>query len=176
MYAHGLGSIVLCEAYAMTRDRGLLQPAQMALNYISYAQDPVGGGWRYQPKQPGDTSVFGWQFMALKSGHMALPGSQPGHGRNGRQVPRQRADQQRSQLRLHGARHRRRRPRRWGCSAGCTWAGSTITPRWSEACQWFDQQGPSKTDMYYNYYATQVMRHYERRTVGPLGQPMKRDH
>ncbi len=70
MYSHGLASITLCEAYAMTRDPQLVGPAQYALNFIAYAQDPVGGGWRYQPKQPGDTSVVGWQLMALKSGHM----------------------------------------------------------------------------------------------------------
>lgn len=70
MYSHGLASIVVCEAYAMTRDPNLLQPAQLALNYIMYAQDPRGGGWRYAPKQPGDTSVVGWQLMALKSGAM----------------------------------------------------------------------------------------------------------
>ncbi len=29
------------------------------------AQDPKGGGWRYQPRQPGDTSVLGWQITAL---------------------------------------------------------------------------------------------------------------
>jgi hypothetical protein len=65
MYAHGLGSIALCEAYAMTHDKTLLQPAQLSLNHITFAQDPVGGGWRYMPKQPGDTSAFGWQLMAL---------------------------------------------------------------------------------------------------------------
>jgi len=36
-----------------------------------FAQDPVGGGWRYEPRQAGDTSAVGWQLMALKSGHMA---------------------------------------------------------------------------------------------------------
>ncbi len=71
MYSHGICTIALCEAYAMTRDRRLRIPAQAAINFICYAQDPVGGGWRYSPQQPGDTSVVGWQFMALKSGHMA---------------------------------------------------------------------------------------------------------
>ena len=55
----------------MTEDRSLMGPAQLAINHIVYAQDPVGGGWRYAPRTPGDTSVVGWQLMALKSGHMA---------------------------------------------------------------------------------------------------------
>jgi len=71
MYAHGLAAICLTEAYGMTQDQALRQPAQAAVNFIVYAQDPVGGGWRYSPKQPGDTSVVGWQLMALKSAHMA---------------------------------------------------------------------------------------------------------
>ena len=44
MYSHGLSAIVLCEAYAMTQDAGLRAPAQLSLNHIMYAQDPVGGG------------------------------------------------------------------------------------------------------------------------------------
>ncbi|MBN1394918.1 MAG: terpene cyclase/mutase family protein [Pirellulales bacterium] len=71
MYDHGLAAIALCECYGMSNDNKLRPHAQAALNFIANAQDPEGGGWRYQPKQPGDTSVVGWQVMALKSGQMA---------------------------------------------------------------------------------------------------------
>ena len=71
MYSHGIASMAICEAYAMTGDPALARPAQLAINYICYAQDPLGGGWRYEPRQPGDTSIVGWQIMALKSGYMA---------------------------------------------------------------------------------------------------------
>ncbi len=71
MYAQGLAAIVLCEAYAMTGDESIKDVAQGALDFIEYAQDPKGGGWRYNPGQPGDTTVTGWQLMALKSGQMA---------------------------------------------------------------------------------------------------------
>src|SRR5205085_9748170 len=54
-----------------TADPMLKRPAQSAINYIVAAQDPQSGGWRYQPRQGGDTSVFGWQMMALKSGQRA---------------------------------------------------------------------------------------------------------
>ena len=71
MYSHGLASIAICEAYAMTHDKDLMRPAQLAINHIVYAQDPIGGGWRYFPQERGDTSVVGWMLMALKSGHLA---------------------------------------------------------------------------------------------------------
>ena len=72
MYSHGLATIALCEAYGMTGDRALRGPAQAALHFIEVGQDPQTGGWWYTHRQPGgDTSVFGWQVMALKSGLMA---------------------------------------------------------------------------------------------------------
>lgn len=70
-YAQGMASIALCEAYGMTKDPALKQHAQDALDYISQAQDPVQGGWRYVINERGDTSVVGWQVMALVSGRMA---------------------------------------------------------------------------------------------------------
>jgi hypothetical protein len=70
LYAHGLAAIAMCEAYAMTDDYRLMEPSQAALNFIVYAQDPNLGGWRYVPRRDSDTSVVGWQIMALKSGYM----------------------------------------------------------------------------------------------------------
>ncbi len=70
MYAHGQATIVLCEAFAMEGDEELRMPAQRAVNFIIEAQHQ-GGGWRYAPKQPGDTSVVGWQLMALQSARAA---------------------------------------------------------------------------------------------------------
>jgi len=70
MYSHGLASIVMCEAYGMTQDPELRAPAQLCVNYIVSTQDRRNGGWGYSG--PGrDTSVSGWQIMALKSAHMA---------------------------------------------------------------------------------------------------------
>jgi hypothetical protein len=63
--------MALCDAYALSADPELKQPAQKAIDFIVYAQDPTGGGWRYQPREPGDTSVLGWQMSALQSAHAA---------------------------------------------------------------------------------------------------------
>ena len=71
MYAHGFAAMALCEAYGMTLDRTLTQPCEEAIEFIAESQDPVGGGWRYSPGDPGDTSVVGWQVMALVSARMS---------------------------------------------------------------------------------------------------------
>ncbi len=70
MYVHGQATIVLCEAYALTRDEALLDPVKRAISFINKAQHREGG-WRYEPKMEGDTSVLGWQVMALQSAKMA---------------------------------------------------------------------------------------------------------
>jgi hypothetical protein len=74
MYSHGIAAIALCEAAAMqknSRSKLLRKKAQDVLRFIENAQDRVGGGWRYNPGEPGDISVTAWQVMALKSGKLA---------------------------------------------------------------------------------------------------------
>jgi len=70
MYEHAIATMALCEAYGMTADKKLQPRAQSAVDYIVKAQH-AAGGWRYSPGQAGDTSVTGWQIQALKSAHLA---------------------------------------------------------------------------------------------------------
>ncbi len=70
---HLTRSIALCEAYGLSKDNRVGPYAQRALAFIESAQNPTSGGWHYGPRAitAGDTSVVGWQMMALKSGQMA---------------------------------------------------------------------------------------------------------
>jgi RNA polymerase sigma factor (sigma-70 family) len=70
LYNHALATMALCEAYGRTSDANLRRPAQRALDFIVWAQG-ANGGWRYQPRQDGDTSVTGYQVEALKLGQLA---------------------------------------------------------------------------------------------------------
>lgn len=71
MYSHAIAAIALCEAYGITHDPKLRQPAERAIGYTLAAQHPTLGGWRYSPGNGADTSVTGWQYMALHSARMA---------------------------------------------------------------------------------------------------------
>ena len=53
------------------KDKMLGRAAQQAIKFIESAQNQRTGGWRYTPGEEGDTSVVGWQVMALKSAQMA---------------------------------------------------------------------------------------------------------
>jgi hypothetical protein len=71
-YGHGIAAMALCEVYGMTQDPELREPARKAVEYIVKTQDPRHGGWRYEAgMEESDTSVTGWQLMALKSAQMA---------------------------------------------------------------------------------------------------------
>ena len=71
MYGHGLAAMALAEAYGLSGDKRLADAAQAAVNFIVAAQNTQDGGWGYSPKEPGNTSVFGWQLLALTSAKMA---------------------------------------------------------------------------------------------------------
>ncbi|MDO4586882.1 MAG: hypothetical protein Q4C95_06230 [Planctomycetia bacterium] len=75
MYIQGITTLTLCEAYEMTGDESLRSYAQGAIRFIESAQRD-DGGWRYHiPTEnqefykdaTGDTTITGWQMMALKS-------------------------------------------------------------------------------------------------------------
>lgn len=74
-YVQALAVLAFCEAYEMTKDPNLKSLAQGGLKKIEDSQ-LNDGGWRYyspgdfnfHANVPGDTSVLGWQMLALKSG------------------------------------------------------------------------------------------------------------
>jgi len=71
LYSHGIAALALCEAYGMTQDAELKDPAQACIDYIEATQHRRRGGWRYTPQVSSDTSVTGWMMMAVKSGELS---------------------------------------------------------------------------------------------------------
>jgi hypothetical protein len=161
MYGHGIAAIAICEAYAMTRDKKLRDPAQRSIEFICRAQDQVGGGWRYFPKQPGDTSVLGWQIMALKSGHLAYLRVPPTTVKKAYGFLDTVAIDGGSQYGYTDPEYGREATTAIGLLCRMYLGWKRDEPALERGIQWLSEQGPSQTDMYYNYYATQVMRHRE---------------
>ncbi|MBX9788645.1 MAG: terpene cyclase/mutase family protein [Pirellulales bacterium] len=159
MYGQGLATLALCEAYAMTRDPALARVAAQALEFVIYAQDSRGGGWRYFPGQPGDTTVTGWQLMALKAGQIAeLPVSPGTVAATRRFLDGVQAES--------GAFYGYQRPARGAtttavgllCRMFLGWQREH--PALTHGAEWLAETGPAVDDMYFNYYATAVLNHY----------------
>lgn len=70
MYAQAQASIAICELYGMSGDSWLRPHAQQAIDFAEKAQSDAGG-WRYEPNFDSDTSMTGWYVMALESGRAA---------------------------------------------------------------------------------------------------------
>jgi hypothetical protein len=159
MYGQGLATIALCEAYGMTHDPALKEVAQGAINFVVYAQDAKGGGWRYTPGEPGDTTVTGWMLMALKSGQMAgLNVSTPAIF----QAERFLSSVQNTDGSQYG--YMTRQPKQTTtavallCRMYTGWQRDN--PGLKKGMGHLTRWGPSETNLYYDYYATQAMFHF----------------
>jgi len=169
MYSHGLAAIVFCEAFAMTQDTSLAPYAQGAIWYIEDVQDQVGGGWRYKPRQQGDTSAVGWQLIALKSGRLSGLSINANTIRGVEKFLNGVSNAEGSVYGYVAAPSGKR------VSSATTAVGLLCrmymgwdkdTPGIQNGVDYLSKRGPSKEkkgdpcNMYYNYYATQVMKHY----------------
>lgn len=70
MYSQPIATIALCEAAGMTQDKPLANAAKAAVDFIVKAQGG-NGSWGYTAGTEGDTSIVGWNVQALKSGRLA---------------------------------------------------------------------------------------------------------
>ncbi|HEV3344247.1 MAG TPA: hypothetical protein VG125_27980 [Pirellulales bacterium] len=166
MYSHGIATIALCEAYAMTQDKALQPFAQKAIDFIVSAQDKRGGGWRYELQQPGDTTVTGWQLIALKSGQMGyLRVPYDTIERAGRFLDSVQSDSGARYVylpRLKEGRELTTTSVGLLCRMYTGWPKDR--PALQKGVQILAREGPSmlgsNANIYYNYYATQIMHHY----------------
>ncbi|TWT32338.1 hypothetical protein KOR34_41010 [Posidoniimonas corsicana] len=164
-YSHGIAAIALSEAYGMTGDSSVGGFAQAAIDHIIASQG-TDGGWRYAANQvPGDTSVVGWQVMALKSAYLAHlrvpPAVAAGASQflntvshaNGTEYsylpsptdPNYGPSPTRSSIGLL-------------CRMYLGWKRDNEALR--EGVLKLAERGPSNNDYYYNYYASQVLFQY----------------
>ncbi len=159
-YVHGAATLALCEAYGMTKDRNLKAASEGAVQFLVNSQDPRGGGWRYNPGQPGSTSCTAIQVMALKAAEKAgIPIPEPTwrgvsfyldsvsidrEGRYGYEIQKKAYEGSVTSMALLS-----RMYLGWGRDDGDLRAGVTL----------IDRKGPYD-NLYYCYFATQVMRNW----------------
>lgn len=180
MYTQAIAATALCEVLAMTQHnydraksnkelrsnnrnrvaliRQLRPAAQAGINFIVNAQHQPSGGWGYDPGKAGDTSILGWQVMALKSAvhaKIAVPVNTVAAA-NRFLTSVQTPDG------WFGYRSPDKRPSTTaiGIIARMLSGMSRENPILKMGVNHLSARGPDLKNMYYNYYATQVMLHY----------------
>ena len=160
MYVHAIATIALAEAFTMTQDPQLKEALIEAHRYILIAQNREGG-WRYNPGSAGDVLVTAWQVMALKSLKRA-----------GIATPQSVYDRVSVFLKTcekSGGRYcyipQEPKPKPGPTAAGLLTKMYLGAPRYDvglgRGCNYLLRQGVSKTDIYFDFYATMALHHFQ---------------
>ena len=156
MYSHAIATIALSEAFAMTHDSWLLHPVESARQYIASAQHRKGG-WRYVPGEAGDMTVTGWQLMALKSAQMCRIPTDADVWRRAESF----IDALHTSDGWYGYQKPSEHPTTTavGVLMKMYLGASRENADINHGADYVAGTGPSPTDIYFNYYATQVLHH-----------------
>jgi hypothetical protein len=167
MYGQGIATLALCEAYGMTQDAALKAPAQAAVEYIQKAQ-LRNGSWGYRSGDPpGDTSIVGWQVQALHAAKLAgLAVDDQVLARAMKFLDFAGAGQNKSMYGYRDSRQAEPATSRTAIGLLCRYYADgwrTTTPGFAEGTTGLLRRAPGPKsgeafDLYYYYYATQVVR------------------
>lgn len=157
MYGHGIATLALAEAYVLTGDKDLRELVEGTTFFCSGAQHP-SGGWGYRPKGPPDITLTAWQIIAIKTAE-----------EQGVRVPTNvipAAKEYLETLASSGGSqfgYRSPEPTLTTSAIGLLlrlyfgWSPSQTSLR--EGLNRLVAAGPSKTNVYYNYYASLALHH-----------------
>jgi hypothetical protein len=168
MYSQAIATIALSEAYAMTDDPALARPVDLAQKFICKAQNEYNYSWGYSPGQPGDITITGWQIAALKSCKMAgvkvdpvvwsnagafINSTANTNGRFGYKRP--------PESTRRGKKPEYNLPTTTAIGVlNQMYMGARIdSDGFDQATAYLFETGVSQSDVYFNFYATQVFRH-----------------
>ncbi len=159
MYAQGISTIVLCEAYAMSKDEKLRPFAQNAAQFyfVRTGQTKRRLALFSRPGRRYDSDRLATNGAEKRSD--GRTGSSLAGVSLGRQISRQRGNRERRCLWLSSS----GRGPRDNLSRPVMPHVSRLEPSTAgtdDGCHQLDKLGPSPTNLYYDYYATQVLFHY----------------
>lgn len=169
MYAQAIATIALSEAWAMTSDPALEQPVREAQKYICTSQNEFNGSWGYQAGQSGDLTITGWQIAALKSCKLAGIQVDPVVWDKARKFVESTSDTSglfgyKRPVNLKVSARKRDYRVQTTTAAGTLaqmYMGAPLeTASIRNGINYLAKEDFSPTDIYFNYYATQVFRHF----------------
>jgi hypothetical protein len=174
-YAQAIATMAVCEAAGMSKDPAIKAAAAKAVDYVVKAQ-AANGSWGYTAGLDGDTSILGWQIQALKSARVAqIPVPEKSFEKAGAFLDSVSGDNGVTYgYRSKGATH----PLTAVALLSREFMGWPKNNPLARGVDYLWIKNPPKDgawDMYYYYYATQVVRFFDGRVWRRDWNPVMRD-
>ncbi|MDB4732889.1 hypothetical protein OAF42_00455 [Planctomicrobium sp.] len=187
IYQHGIATAALCETLSVNlaliqmklkdnelrlvdsegrvlttnalkiNSRTLRRACDLALIYMYHHQSPTTGGWGYEPQSAGDLSVTGWQVMAMASGENASVKIPPNVKGGVRKYLTDASKDGGSTFAYTPDRAPTPTMNAVGLMCSLLNGADRSKPGIQSGVNKINVVGPSFTEMYYTYYATQVL-------------------
>jgi len=177
MYAIAIAAVALNEAAGMTKDPAVKAKATAVTGFVVKAQ-AKNGSWGYTPNVEGDTSIVGWQIQALASARLAEIkfDKDKVYKDAGRFLDSVSSDSGSK----YGYRDRTPTPILSAVGLLSKYYMGELNPRhpaFAKGVEFLKQYPPRKEywEMYYYYYATQVMHFFEGPDWHKVWNPKMRD-
>jgi hypothetical protein len=157
MYGHGIATLALAEAYVLTSDPDLREFLEDT-TFLCYSAQHPSGGWGYMPGGPPDITLTAWQVIAIKTAEqrkIPVPTSVIPDAKKFvatlRDTARVKYGYKTPEPKLSTTAIGILLQLYFGALPGQT--------EIREGLDWIAAEGPSRTNVYYNYYAMLAMHH-----------------
>jgi hypothetical protein len=177
MYSIAIAAVALNEAAGMTKDPAVKAKATAVTGFIVKAQGR-NGSWGYSPNTDGDTSIVGWQIQALASARLAeIKFDKDKVYKDANRFLESVSSDSGAK---YGYRDRTPTPTLSAVGLLSKYYMGEMNPRhpaFTRGVDFLKQSPPDKGywDMYYYYYATQVMHFFEGPDWHKFWNPKMRD-
>lgn len=161
MYGHGIATLALSEAFVLTGDEELRELVEGATMFCAAAQH-AGGGWGYVPGAPADITLTAWQIVALKTAEQEKIWSPSEVIPKAKVFVLTLANEARSRFGYKSP-EPTLSTTAMGLLLQLYFGHQPGETGMAEGLDWIASQGPSPTDVYYDYYAMLALHHSRHR-------------
>lgn len=157
MYGHGIATLALAEAFVLTGDEDLRELVEGTTMFCASAQH-AQGGWGYVPGGPADITLTAWQIVALKTAEQQKIWSPSKVIPSAKGFVQTLANESRSRFGYKSP-DPQLSTTAMGLLLQLYFGHLPGETGMAEGLDWISAQGPSPTDVYYDYYAMLALHH-----------------
>lgn len=161
MYGHGIATLALAEAFVLTDDEDLRELVEGTTTFCASAQHERGG-WGYVPGGPADITLTAWQIVALKTAEQQKIWSPTEVIPDAKAFVQTLANESRNRFGYKSP-EPKLSTTAMGLLLQLYFGHQPGETGMAEGLDWIAAQGPSPTDVYYDYYATLALHHSRHR-------------